>query len=722
MLVQTALSIKPVERFDCQAKKGIQGPEGTDSVAGTGWFLPVPAGFWAAFQAGEAGEVSGDNGRKWAGDLFLRYTGAASIFVLRKDFAMNGKTFAIACGLAASLLVPAAFGQGSPVLTVHVDKTAAKVSPMLYGLMTEEINYSYDGGLYAEMVRNRTFRSDWSGIRYWYLVEDGKAAVKMSIDKETGPSKALDASLRLDIQQADEKNRAGVLNEGYWGFALRPNTTYEGSFYAKADSAALGPVIVSLVQNQSNRVVASATVAGIGTDWKQYHYTLKTGAIKPSAENHLEITVGHPGTLWLNLVSLFPPTYHDRPNGNRVDLMELLAAMHPQFLRFPGGNYLEGNHISERFEWKKTIGPLVDRPTHPSPWGYHSSDGMGLLEFLEWCEDLHMQPVLAVYAGYSLEGEHVNPGADLEPYVQDALDEIEYVTGDTSTKWGAERARDGHPQPFKLTYVEIGNEDWFDRSGSYDARYAQFYKAIKAKYPDLQLIATAPVKGIRPDVIDEHYYLRATQFFHDANHYDKTDRNGPKIFVGEWATREGSPTPNFGAALGDAAWMTGMERNSDIVIMASYAPLLVNVNGMQWETDLIGYDALRSYGSPSYYAQVMFASHLGDERPEASFEGVDTANPKLFYSVTKDTRKKRLYVKLVNAYSTAQSVEIRLDGAHLARTGRVTTLSAPGTQATNTIDAPKNLVPAETTLKDVSSDFRHTLPAYSIQVLELDLQ
>ena len=210
--------------------------------------------------------------------------------------------------------------------------------------------------------------------------------------------------------------------------------------------------------------------------------------------------------------------------------------MHPAFLRFPGGNYLEGDHIAERFEWKKTIGPLVDRPTHPSPWNYHSSDGMGLLEFLEWCEDLKMQPVLAVYAGYSLAQEHVNPGADLEPYVQDALDEIEYVTGGTDTKWGAERAKDGHPAPFKLTYVEIGNEDWFDRSGSYDGRYTQFYKAIKAKYPDLQLIATAPVKSVKPDVIDEHYYVRATQNFHDATHYDTPDSSSPAPSIGTGAT------------------------------------------------------------------------------------------------------------------------------------------------------------------------------------------
>jgi alpha-N-arabinofuranosidase len=263
---------------------------------------------------------------------------------------------------------------------------------------------------------------------------------------------------------------------------------------------------------------------------------------------------------------------------------------------------------------------------------------MGLLEFLEWCEDLKIEPVLAVYAGYSMAQEHVEPGPDLDPYIQDALEEIEYVTGDSSTKWGAERAKDGHSAPFPLNYVEIGNEDWFDRSGSYDGRFAQYFKAFKQRYPNLQLIATAPVKSVKPDVLDEHFYMSAEKSFADAGHYDHTDRNGPKIFVGEWATREGEPTPNLEAALGDAAWMTGMERNSDIVIMNSYAPLFVNVNpgGMQWESDLIGYDALTSYGSPSYWAQVMFAGHVGTEIVATS---LTDGGPRVSVSATRDESK-----------------------------------------------------------------------------------
>jgi alpha-N-arabinofuranosidase len=476
---------------------------------------------------------------------------------------------------------------------------------------------------------------------------------------------------------------------------------------------------VSLVNNASGKAVATAEVSAISTEWKQYEFTQTTGAIQASAENHLALTVGHAGMLWFNLVSLFPPTYHDRANGNRIDLMEKLAAMHPAFLRFPGGNYLEGDHISERYDWKKTIGPLVDRPTHPSPWHYHSSDGLGLLEFLEWCEDLKMQPVLAVYAGYSMQQEHINPGADLEPYVQDALDELEYVTGSADTKWGAVRAKNGHTEPFKLTYAEIGNEDNFDKSGSYDGRYTQFYKAIKAKYPHLQVIATAPVKSVQPDVIDDHYYLRATEFFHDAAHYDHTDRNGPKIFVGEWATLEGLPTPNFGAALGDAAWLTGLERNSDIVVMAAYAPLLVNVNpgGSQWTPDLIGYEALRSYGSPSYYAQVLFSKFLGNQIVASK---LTEAGQKFFYSVTRDSAKKKLYLKLVNAASTPQMVEIEFAGASLAGTGKLVSLSAPDTLATNTLEKPEEIVPVERTLPGVSNHLHHTMPGYSIQVIEVD--
>lgn len=606
-------------------------------------------------------------------------------------------------------------------LTINLGPARAKVSPQLYGLMTEEINYSYDGGLYAELVRNRTFQERGKLPPSWFLYQEGTSVASMATDPKNGPSTALPVSLQLTVKEASATSPAGITNLGYWGFPVRPQTTYHGSFWAKAGDPAVGPVTVSLVEDDTGKAIRT-TVPLLTSQWQKHEFTLESGAVNTSSLYHLVISVGKPGTVRFSLVSLFPPTYKDRVNGNRIDLMEKMAAMKPAFLRFPGGNYLEGDHISERYEWKKTIGPLEDRPTHPSPWRYRSSDGMGLLEFLGWCEDLHMQPLLAVYGGYSMLQEHVNPGPDLEPYIADALDEIEYVTGDNNTKWGAERAKDGHPAPFKLSYVEIGNEDNFDKSGSYDGRYAQYYKAIKAKYPALQLIATTPVKSMTPDVIDDHYYRRASEFYDDVHHYDETDRKGPKIFVGEWATREGGPTPNFNSALGDAAWMTGMERNSDIIVMAAYAPLLVNVNpgGMQWESDLIGFDALNSYGSPSYYAQVMFSNHLGDEILQAKLEG---AEPRLFYSVTRKASDGTLYLKLVNGSSTPQTVQIELTGArNVNKNGKLITLTAKTTAATNSITRPTAIVPVETALPDAAPRFSHTVPGFGIQVLEFKAQ
>ena len=632
------------------------------------------------------------------------------------------------CLLAgACLLVPAptaASGQSSAakkpaVLHIQVDKSLHSVSPTLYGMMTEEINYSYDGGLYPEMVSNRVMRDRNWNQQDWLVVQNADGGAKMEKDKTTGPSEALNDSIKVTITAATTEEPAGVRNMGFWGYPLRPDGTYKGSLYAKATDG-LGPLHWNLVSNKTGKSVASAEVPSIGSDWKQYTVTLHTGKIEASEAYHLELTLTKPGTLWMTLVSLFPPTYHDRVNGNRVDLMEMLGGLHPAFLRFPGGNYLEGDHLDERYEWKKTIGPLVDRPTHPSPWNYHSSDGLGLLEFLEWCEDLHMQNVMAVYAGYSMKQEHVEPGPKLDPYVQDALDEIEYATGGTDTKWGAQRAKDGHPAPFKLAYVEIGNEDFFDQSKSYDGRFKQFHDAIKAKYPDQKLIATAPVTSVKPDVLDDHFYLSAEKYFDDIHHYDNFDRNGPKIFMGEYATMEGSPTADFGAALGDAAWLTGVERNSDVVVMSSYAPLLVNVHpgGMQWHPDLIGYNGLTSYGSPSYYVLSLFAEKIGDEVPESTLTG---AGPRVAYSVTNDKAKGKVFVKIVNGVATAQELEIDLGGVSaIAGPAKVTRLHALSPVDTNTITDPKHIVPVEITAPVAGTKLKHSLPGYSFEVIELD--
>jgi alpha-N-arabinofuranosidase len=622
----------------------------------------------------------------------------------------------LALTFLAVLVTPWSLFAQAPSLSIQVDHPIAKVSPSLYGLMTEEINYSYDGGIYGELVRDRVVGRGFGSLSRWQMVARGNSMAEISVD-ETGPSKALTRSIKVAVTGATEAAPAGVQNDGYWGIPVRPNTTYTGSFWAKTDSNGL-PVTVSLVNDMTGVTAAKATVTGLSGEWKEYSYTLKTGAVPVSVNNHLLLTVPRTATVWFDLVSLFPPTYKNRVHGNRIDLMEKLAAMDPKFLRLPGGNYLEGRTIADRFDWKKTIGPWIDRPTHESPWRYRSSDGMGLLEFLEWCEDLKMEPVLAVYAGYSLAQQHVDPGPALEPYVQDALDEIEYVTGGPDTKWGAERVKDGHPAPFPLRYVEVGNEDQFDRSGSYDGRFAQFYRAIKQKYPELQIIATDPVKSIKPDVLDEHFYMSAGKAFSDTHHYDSYDRSGPKIFVGEWATREGDPTPNLQAALADAAWLTGLERNSDLVIMSCYAPLFVNVNpgGMQWSTDLIGYNALSSYGSPSYYMQVMFGSHVGSEVVASTL-----SNPgeRLYSSVTRDDKAKKLIIKIVNGTSDAKPLSIDIQGAKVKAQGTLITLSGKTPNATNTITDPKAIVPVEHAVTIAGPKFTQTFAPYSVNVLEL---
>jgi alpha-L-arabinofuranosidase len=517
--------------------------------------------------------------------------------------------------LAALAVGAAALAQDPGRLTVKVDQPGPKISPMLYGLMTEEINHSYDGGLYAELIRNRAFKDDPKRPAFWSLVTSDGSAGTIALDTvDPVNTTALTTSLRLDLTTVPAGGRVGVANGGYWGVPVKPHTTYRASFYAKATGGFAGPLTLSLESNDGATTFASATVAAIGGGWQRYSATLTTSDAAASTGNRFVLSAGHAGTLWLSLVSLFPPTYHDRPNGNRADLMQLLGDMQPAFLRLPGGNYLEGDFIAEHFAWKNTLGDIALRPGHRCCWGYPSTDGMGLLEYLEWCEDLNMEPVLAVYAGYSLRGEVVKPGPDLEPFVQEGMDEIEYVIGDETTTWGKRRIADGHPAPFPLHYVEIGNEDGFDRLHSYDGRYAQFYDAIKAKYPKLQVIATAGVHLRTPDVIDDHYYRSAREMERDVHHYDRTPRTGPKIFVGEWASTEGSPTPTMQAALGDAAWLTGLERNSDVVVLASYAPLLVNVNrgAAQWGTNLIGYDAGTAFGSPSYHAQKLFGRNRGD--------------------------------------------------------------------------------------------------------------
>jgi len=640
--------------------------------------------------------------------------------------------------LAVALTLGVTFPRAAaPVITIDASTPAGKVSPLLYGLMTEEINHAYDGGLYAELIQNRAFLDNAASPAHWSAVHGDGSAAAIALDPGQPLNATIATSLRVDVTQASSGRAAGAANDGYWGIPVKPNTRYRASFFAKAASGMAGPITAAIESEDGKTTYASARVSGLTQAWKQFDVALSTSGVAPTAKARFALTVDRPGTFWLSLVSLFPPTYKNQPNGFRPDLLQMLIDMKPKFLRFPGGNYLEGDQIADRFEWKKTLGPLSDRPGHMAPWSYRSSDGLGLYEFLLWAEHMNAEPILAVYAGYSLKGAYVKPGPDLEPYVQDALDEIEYVTGPASSRWGALRAKAGHPAPFTLTYVEVGNEDFFDRSGSYDQRFVQFNAAIKARYPHIQVISTVGfehpesqrVRSVTPDVVDEHYYKTVEGFLKAARgQYDKYDRKGPKIFVGEWGayetpfepwnprSRGEAPTPNMRAAIGDAAWMTEMERNSDLVIMHGYAPLLVNVSpgARQWRPNLIGYDALRVYGSPSYHAIKLFATHLGDEILTARAADTD-----VLVSVTRDSRSRRMFVKLVNPGSAAAPVQLDVSGAALRPTGTALVL-AGDPQETNSIEAPERVAPKQSRVTGITSGFTYTVPPNGIVVLTLE--
>ena len=607
----------------------------------------------------------------------------------------------------------------SSALMVQVNETGPSISPLLYGLMFEDISHSGDGGLYAELIRNRILMDNASAPDYWSVVNSTGAAGSIALDTTNPANTVLTTSLKLQITTVASGQRVGVANAGFWGIPVRPNTTYQASFYAKASADFSGPLTVGIESNDGSTVYAHAKVDAITTSWDQYSVTFTTGNVATSSTNRFVISAAHTGTIWFTLVSLFPPTWANRSNGLRPDLMQLLRNTHSTFLRFPGGNYLEGNTLADYFPWKKTIGDLAQRPGHNDPWGYRSTDGLGLLEYLTWCEDLNLSPLLAVYAGYALNGTHITVGtAEFNQIIQDAVDEIEYAMGSTSTTWGAIRAANGHPAPFNIQYVEIGNEDWFDGSGSYNARFAAIYDAIKAAYPGIKLIATATVTSRVPDVYDQHFYPSPAGMVNDSTLYNTYNRNGPKVFVGEYASQEGKPTPDFNSALGDAAFLTGLERNSDVVIMSSYAPLLANVNDLSWNTNLIGYDAINSYGSPSYYLMGMFSKYHGDTVVPTHLSGTSG----LYFVASKENDNRTVYIKVVNPGNSTKSVQIILNtGSTVASTGTAIVLSSANPNDTNTLSNPTAIVPVTHALSGLSGSFNYSFAPYSITVLQLSV-
>jgi len=506
--------------------------------------------------------------------------------------------------VAVSTDAPRTWAADAPAsLTVQVDQPSHPVSPMLWGIFFEDINCSADGGLYAELVRNRSFE-DSESPDHWIAVKSGGATVELAVDNQQPISPKNSHSLRVTIASPGD-GRAGVANDGFWGMGLNKGERYGLSLYARGGDGFEGPLTVTL-EGKEGHVYAKDTIWKLTPNWAQYHATLTATDADPKAR--LVIGSTKPGTFWVDLVSLFPrATWKNRANGLRPDLAEMLADLKPSFNRFPGGCWVEGDTMSLAYRWKQTIGDVGERRTQHNIWNYEATHGLGFHEYLQLCEDLGAEPLFVINCGMSHHG--VIPMEKMGEFVQDALDAIDYCNGPVTSQWGALRARNGHAAPFNLHYMEIGNENG---GPPYEERFALFHDAIKAKYPQMKLVANAPIAKRPMDILDEHYYSSPEFFINNAHRYDSYQRDGTKIYVGEYAVTQGCGNGNLRAAIGEAAFMTGMERNSDVVIMASYAPLFANVNHRGWNPDLIDFDSSRAYGIPSYHVQKMFSENRGD--------------------------------------------------------------------------------------------------------------
>ena len=525
------------------------------------------------------------------------------------------RLFGSVCLCAPSLLLHAA----EATLTIEADKPGHPISPTLYGIFFEDINCSADGGLYAELVRNRNFE-EGDRPEYWSVISSGVAQVVAKVDSSLPISAKNLHSLMVRVMKPGS-GRAGVANEGYWGIPVVQGRSYELSFFARGETGFKGPLVCS-IESRDGVIYAEAKLNSLSPEWNHLHFSLIARNTDPKAR--LVIATTHPGTFWLDMVSLFPrETWLQRTNGLRPDLAEMLAGLKPSFMRFPGGCWVEGDTMSQAYRWKQTINDPSERHTQHNIWQYEATHGIGYHEYLQLCEDLHAESLFVINCGMAHKDRV--PLDKMSEFVQDALDAIEYANGPPTSTWGAVRARNGHAEPFRLKYMEIGNENG---GRAYQERYALFYDAIKAKYPEMHLIADE--WGGRPDsrpieIVDEHYYSSPEFFMQNADKYDTYSRQGRKVYVGEYAVTQGCGQGNLRAAVGEAAFMTGLERNSDVVLMASYAPLFANVNYKKWNPDLINFDGSRVYGLPSYYVQKMFSENRGEvvlpltvEAPEAA--------------------------------------------------------------------------------------------------------
>lgn len=519
---------------------------------------------------------------------------------------VNSKAQWTALGTAV-LLAAAWLANAAPPakLEVQVDQPKHKIPSTLWGIFFEDINLSADGGVYPEQVRNRNFE-DSDKPDQWTALSGSQGRVEMSIDTSKPMSPKNPRSLKVIVSEPGQE-RAGVVNRGYYGITVKKGESYRLSLNVRAAGDFTGPLTVT-VESSNGVVYAQERLTKLTPDWRNYTATLTSRSTDGKAR--LVISTTQPGTFWLDMVSLYPKKTW-KNNGLRPDLMEKLAGLQPAFNRFPGGCWVEGDRMKDAYRWKQTIGDPAERRTQNNIWQYEATHGLGFHEYLVMCEDLGCEPLFVINCGMS-HRENV-PLNQMGEFVQDALDAIEYCNGPVTSKWGAVRAQAGHPAPFNLKYMEIGNENG---GRAYNERWPLFVKAIKERHPEIKLIANHWGGGYptnpMPEIVDEHYYNNPEFFMQRAGMYDKYDRNGPKIYVGEYAVTSGAGLGNLRGAIGEAAFMTGMERNSDVVVMGSYAPLFCHANHKRWPINLINFDGLRVFGIPSYYVQQMFAQNRGD--------------------------------------------------------------------------------------------------------------
>lgn len=657
---------------------------------------------------------------------------------------MNKKRL-LSCIIAASSLL-GAYAQPH-TFDVNTKKVGAAVQPTMYGIFFEDINYAADGGLYGELVKNRSFEFP-DALMGW------KAFGKFEV-KNDGPFERCPHYVVLNYSGHND-TATGLQNEGYFGIGIEKDEEYRFTVWAKTVSSDAN-VEVSLVDEstmEEHQEFATAELKVSGNEWKKYELILKSS--KTVQKANLRLLLKGKNGVALEHVSLFPKyTFKDRENGMRRDLAQALYDLHPGVFRFPGGCIVEGSSLDQRYQWKNSIGPVENRPLNGNRWlstfnyrlfpDYYQSYGLGFYEYFLLSEDIGAEPLPVLNVGMACQFQNQNdPSAhvavkDLQPYIQDCLDLIEFANGDVNTTWGKKRAEMGHPAPFNLKFLAVGNEQWDDL---YYERLRPFVKAIKAKYPNIKLIGTSgpdsegemfekgwkAMKELKADLVDEHFYRDEHWFLSHGLRYEGYDRKGPKVFAGEYACHgNGKKWNHFETSLYEAAFMTDLERNADVVDMATYAPLFAHVDGWQWRPDMIWYDNTRMFKSVSYYVQQMYACNKGTNVLPLTMNGKSVAGQEgqdgLFASAVVDKKKGEIIVKVANTSDKAQDVTLNLNGLKGSRSATATTLQSDNMDAENTLDNPNLIRPVETTAtcesKKNMTVLNDKLPAKSFRMYKI---